>query len=91
MALIGSVHADDGVEVRAVEQGDGPPILIVHGGQDDGSAWRQVAERLSRRWRVVRLHRRQYRLDLAASFPVRSHGRPAMCWHLRRPSASPSS
>jgi len=67
MALI--VRADDGVDVRAAVQGDGPAILIVHGGHDDGSSWRQVAELLSPRWRVVRLHRRQYRLDLAASLP----------------------
>jgi pimeloyl-ACP methyl ester carboxylesterase len=69
MELTGKVYADDGVEVRAVAQGDGPRILIVHGGHDDGSSWRRVAELLSPRWRVVGLHRRQYRLDLAASLP----------------------
>jgi pimeloyl-ACP methyl ester carboxylesterase len=56
-------------EVRATAQGDGPPILIVHGGQDDGSSLGSGRRLLSPRWRVVRLHRRQYRLDLAESLP----------------------
>lgn len=59
----------DGTEVRAVDQGQGKPILIVHPGLDDGSSWHWVAKRLGERFRVVRLHRRQYRLDLATSLP----------------------
>jgi pimeloyl-ACP methyl ester carboxylesterase len=59
----------DGVEVRARDDGSGPVILILHAARDDGSAWRGVARRLSDRFRVVRLHRRQHRVDLAAILP----------------------
>ena len=34
-------------------------------GMDDGRSWGKVAARLAPRFRVVRLHRRQYRLDIA--------------------------
>ncbi|MFC3895720.1 alpha/beta fold hydrolase [Lentzea rhizosphaerae] len=39
-------------------------ILLLHGGMDDGASWARVAARLRSRFRVLRLHRRQYRLDL---------------------------
>jgi pimeloyl-ACP methyl ester carboxylesterase len=39
-------------------------VLILHGGMDDGGSWRRVGARLGPRFRVVRLHRRQYRPDL---------------------------
>lgn len=58
----------DGTEVRAYDEGAGPVILVVHAARDDGSAWGKVAARLSDRFRVVRLRRRPYRLDLK---PVR--------------------
>ncbi|NUT33579.1 MAG: alpha/beta hydrolase [Hamadaea sp.] len=64
-----TVTSDEGTGIRAVAKGEGHPIVIVHGGLDDGSSWHRVAQRLARRWRVARLHRRQYRLDLAASLP----------------------
>lgn len=54
----------DGVSVRARDQGRGPVVLICHAGMDDGSQWSKVAELLSGRFRIVRLIRRQYRLDL---------------------------
>ncbi len=57
--------AADGVEVRAIDEGMGPCILIVHGGLADPSAWAKVSALLTPRFRVVRLHRRRYRLDLA--------------------------
>jgi pimeloyl-ACP methyl ester carboxylesterase len=49
--------------------GSGPPILIVHGGFDDGSSWLRAAGRLSPRFRVVRLVRRHYRIDLPELAP----------------------
>ncbi|MFI7127548.1 alpha/beta fold hydrolase [Nonomuraea sp. NPDC050153] len=58
------VMAADGTEARAVDEGRGPIVLVLHPGLDDGSSWREVAERLAARHRVVRLHRRRYRLDL---------------------------
>ncbi|MBB3725774.1 alpha/beta fold hydrolase [Nonomuraea dietziae] len=54
----------DGTEVRASDQGEGPIVLVLHAGLDDGSQWGEVAARLAPRFRVVRVHRRQYRLDL---------------------------
>src|SRR5580692_4516900 len=56
--------AADGVGVRAFDEGDGPVILVIHPGLDDGRSWGKVATRLSSRFRVVRLVRRHYRLDL---------------------------
>ena len=56
--------ASDGAEIRAAQFGEGPPILILPPGMDDGRGYRKVAARLATRHRVVVLHRRQYRLDL---------------------------
>jgi pimeloyl-ACP methyl ester carboxylesterase len=59
----------DGTDVRAFDEGHGPVILIVHPGFDDGKSWGKVAARLSGRFRVVRIVRRQYRLDRPAPVP----------------------
>lgn len=59
----------DGTSIRAFEDGQGPAILVLHPGMDDGKSWSRVAARLSKRFRVVRLHRRQYRLDIATGSP----------------------
>ncbi len=59
-----TAQAADGSSVRAFDEGHGPVVLILHGGMDDGSSWRRVASRLAPRFRVLRLHRRQYRPDL---------------------------
>jgi pimeloyl-ACP methyl ester carboxylesterase len=56
--------ADDQSEVRAYDEGSGPPIIIVHPGLDDGRSYKRVAAKLSGDDRVLRLVRRQYRLDL---------------------------
>jgi pimeloyl-ACP methyl ester carboxylesterase len=65
-----TVSAADGTEVRAIDEGVGRTILIVHGGMGDSSAWQKVAPLLTPRFRVVRLHRRQYRIDLTPATPV---------------------
>jgi pimeloyl-ACP methyl ester carboxylesterase len=65
-----TVVAADGTEVRAIDEGVGRTILIVHGGMGDSSAWQKVAPLLTPRFRVVRLHRRQYRIDLTPATPV---------------------
>lgn len=57
-------QASDGTSVRAEVQGAGQVILILHPGMDTGKSYEKVAARLARRYRVIRLHRRQYRLDL---------------------------
>ena len=54
----------DGTSVRAQVEGEGRVILILHPGMDTGKSYARVAAILSRRYRVIRLHRRQYRLDL---------------------------
>lgn len=54
----------DSTTVRAADDGRRPVILVLHPGLDDGSSWKRVATRLAARYRVVRLHRRPYRLDL---------------------------
>lgn len=59
----------DGTDVRGFDEGRGPAILVVHPGLDDGKSWGKVAARLSGRFRVVRIQRRQYRLDLPGASP----------------------
>jgi pimeloyl-ACP methyl ester carboxylesterase len=56
--------AQDGAEVKAYDEGAGLPILIVHPGLDDGRSYKRVVAKLASRFRVVRVVRRQYRLDL---------------------------
>jgi pimeloyl-ACP methyl ester carboxylesterase len=56
----------DGTTVRAYDQGHGPAIVLLGPGLDDGTRTKRLANILARRFRVVRLHRRQYRLDLKA-------------------------
>jgi pimeloyl-ACP methyl ester carboxylesterase len=65
VSTITAVSAD-GTQVRALDQGSGPAIVIVHPGLDDGRSWAKVAALLAGRFRVIRLVRRQYRLDLPA-------------------------
>lgn len=59
----------DGTGIRAFGEGQGRVILVVHPGLDDGTSWGKVAARLSGRFRVVRIVRRQYRLDLPGASP----------------------
>ncbi|WP_165423121.1 alpha/beta fold hydrolase [Ktedonosporobacter rubrisoli] len=59
-----STTAADGTSVCADVEGEGRIILILHPGMNTSKSYTQVAARLARRYRVIRLHRRQYRLDL---------------------------
>lgn len=61
--------ASDGVDVRAYDEGSGPSIVVLGPGLDDGTGWRKVATRLVDRYRVIRVHRRQYRTDLGNDAP----------------------
>lgn len=58
--------AADGSEIRGFDEGSGPPIIVLHPGMDDGTSWNRVAARLAPCFRVLRPHRRTYRLDLDA-------------------------
>lgn len=60
------VTSADGTTVRAYDEGHGPVIVMLGPGLDDGTRCRKLAALLVRRFRVIRLHRRQYRLDLKA-------------------------
>jgi pimeloyl-ACP methyl ester carboxylesterase len=64
--MITAISAD-GTEVRAFDEGHGPVILVIHPGLDDGRSWKKVAGRLAGRFRVVRIVRRHYRVDLPAA------------------------
>jgi len=56
--------AADGSQAEAIDEGLGSPILVLHGGMGDSSAWVRVTDLLRDRFRTVRLARRQYRLEL---------------------------
>ena len=59
-----TVSSADGTDVRAYDDGQGPAILIIGPGLDEGTRTKKLAAILARRFHVIRLHRRQYRLDL---------------------------
>jgi pimeloyl-ACP methyl ester carboxylesterase len=64
--MITAVSAD-GTDVRAFDNGAGPVVLVLHPGLDDGRSWGKVAAQLSRQFRVIRIVRRHYRLDLPST------------------------
>lgn len=59
-----SALSTDGTNVIAIDEGTGPVIVILHGGMSDESAYDKVAAELTGRFRVVRIRRRIYRLEL---------------------------
>ena len=59
-----TVPSADGTEVRAYDEGQGPAIVMLHPGLDAGTRPKRLAALLTPRHRVLRLIRRQYRLDL---------------------------
>ncbi|PZG04380.1 alpha/beta fold hydrolase [Nonomuraea aridisoli] len=64
------VPTSDGTQARAIDEGAGPVVLVLHPGLDDGDSWAPVARRLAPRHRVLRLRRRRYRLDLPAGCTI---------------------
>ena len=66
-------HAADGTRLFAVERGDGPALILLHGGLADHRACAYLAEPLADRFRVITP-------DLRAS--GRSHHRAALTWDL---------
>jgi len=57
------------VELHYVEQGEGEPLILLHGGQGDYRAWQQHMAALSQRYRVISYSRRYH-------YPNRNPVRP---------------
>ena len=47
-----------------IDEGMGRAILVLHGGMGDETSWSRVTDLLRDRFRVVRLTRRQYQLEV---------------------------
>ncbi len=63
------VGTRDGGLVSAIDEGDGPPILVVHPGASDATSWGGVAGLLADQFRVVRVQRRLYALGAPVTLP----------------------
>jgi pimeloyl-ACP methyl ester carboxylesterase len=50
----------NGVDLHYESQGDGPPLVVVHGGWTDHTVWQAVADELTGSFRVIRYDRRGY-------------------------------
>jgi pimeloyl-ACP methyl ester carboxylesterase len=61
-----TIVSADGTDVIVTEEGQGAPILILHGGMSDEAPWAKVAAELAPVYRVVRIRRRLYRTELPA-------------------------
>jgi pimeloyl-ACP methyl ester carboxylesterase len=68
MAMLNASGAD-GATVSAIDEGEGPAILIVHPGSSDASAWSEVARLLIDEFRVVRIQRRIYASGAMIALP----------------------
>jgi len=78
----------DGSQFEVIEEGDGFPILIVHGGSSTSSSWTQVAGQLARRFHLLRFDRRPYRSQDRAGPAATMDGEVdvlAVAAHLGRP------
>jgi pimeloyl-ACP methyl ester carboxylesterase len=53
-----SVTSADGTEIGLLTAGDGPPLLLVHGGMGQIESWQPLWDTLVGRWRVTALDRR---------------------------------
>ena len=50
----------NGVELHYIEQGQGEPLILLHGGQGDYRAWKPQMQALSPRYRVISYSRRYH-------------------------------
>jgi pimeloyl-ACP methyl ester carboxylesterase len=66
VVIVRNAEGDDreGTVEELVDEGMGQAVLVLHGGMGDSGTWQAVTDRLRDRFRTVRLHRRQYRLDV---------------------------
>jgi pimeloyl-ACP methyl ester carboxylesterase len=63
------VGTPDGGWLSALDEGDGPAILVVHPGGGDASSWDGVARLLVDEFRVVRVRRRLSAPDAPTTLP----------------------
>jgi pimeloyl-ACP methyl ester carboxylesterase len=64
MSPLQAVRAGDGTDVIVADEGSGRPVILLHGGSSDEGPWAPVAALLAPSFRVLRVRRRVYRLDL---------------------------
>ena len=50
----------NGLDLHYESQGEGPPLVVVHGGWTDHTVWQGVADELAGSFRVIRYDRRGY-------------------------------
>src|SRR5713101_4270068 len=72
-----SVTSADGTKIGLLTAGEGPPLLLVHGGMGQIESWQSLWPALTGRWRVTAMDRRG-RGASAPPGPVRA-ARPADC------------
>jgi len=53
-----AVTSADGTEIGLLTAGDGPPLLLVHGGMGCIASWQPIWGALTERWRVTAMDRR---------------------------------
>jgi pimeloyl-ACP methyl ester carboxylesterase len=52
-----AVTSADGTEIGLLTAGDGPPLLLVHGGMGCIQSWEPLWKPLTGRWRVTAMDR----------------------------------
>src|SRR6266849_5415986 len=53
-----SVTSADGTKIGLLTAGEGPPLLLVHGGMGQIESWQSLWPALTGRWRVTAMDRR---------------------------------
>ena len=53
-----SVTSADGTRIGLLTAGDGPPLLLVHGGMGQVESWQPLWATLAGQWRVTAMDRR---------------------------------
>ena len=53
-----AVTSRDGTRIAFEQSGTGPPLVFVHGGWDDHTAWRQVLPTLAQQFTIYAMDRR---------------------------------
>jgi len=67
-----TAKADDGTIAKALDNGAGLPIVILHPGMNSPERYTKVSNFLEKYYRVIRIYRYQYRLDLKKDIKIGS-------------------